>query len=135
MQYISGLSTHLHDLTRVDRYEDAVYAQFVALNQRIDKFYASISPLVPGARHLDATRALLVVHSLTLGATINLNLGYGQQDSSWSAKCVNAALYTVSILDDLDLESLCYLNPIMGVSPPFIHCLDPLLTVSFRTYG
>ena len=61
------------------------------------------------------TRDLLHTHSLAYAATIQLHKNFISSNASSNPKCLAAASAVVTILDNVNLSGLAFINPIMGV--------------------
>lgn len=92
-------------------------ASFVSLNTVLETFK---STLLPPNQLAQATpsmaRTLLVAHSITHAATIELHAIFAQSNPTSRQKRLSAAQTIVGIIAAVTLRDFAHLNPIMGVS-------------------
>jgi hypothetical protein len=92
------------------------YDRFVDFTKRVEKFYGTIAPVDSKITSVEGIRLLIAVRSLTLATMITLSSAREDLPRSWTEKCVNSAIATVSLFDNVDLDQLGYFNPFLGVS-------------------
>ena len=78
----------------------------------IDMFYGTIAPVTLGGSP-ESNAQLLVVHTYIRLATIRLGMF-----DSWKGKRLESALAIANMLDDIDVSSIGYMHPVVGVSQP-----------------
>ena len=94
----------------------AFRANFLALDQLMDKFHKYSTPLDQfQGLNPHATRDLLVTHSLAYTATIQLHKNFSSRNANSNRKCLDAASAVVTILNSTSLSEVVYMDPIMGV--------------------
>ncbi|PCH40360.1 hypothetical protein WOLCODRAFT_117137 [Wolfiporia cocos MD-104 SS10] len=89
-------------------------AEFVALDSIIDHFSNSLMPVNMSAG-LDATRRLLVTHTLARVATIQLHQRLREMEALTESKDVSAAKAAASLLDGVSMGQVGYISPILGL--------------------
>jgi len=92
----------------------------------IDKFHDTIAPVTLGGSP-ESNAQLLVVHTFIRLATIRLGIF-----DSWKGKRLESALAIANMLDDIDISSIGYMHPVVGVSHPSAKNALPCLTFPFR---
>lgn len=73
-------------------------------------FYGTIAPVTLGGSP-ESNAQLLVVHTYIRLATIRLGMF-----DSWKGKRLESALAIANMLDDIDVSSIGYMQPVVGVS-------------------
>lgn len=87
------------------------------LTNATETFAATLPPLVPsGDINVHALRNQIHAHTLVRMAFINLSIKFSASDISANARCVEAAIAMIKLLDDVDLVRLEILPPIIAVS-------------------
>ena len=76
----------------------------------IDKFHGTIAPVTLGGS-TESNAQLLVVHTYIRLATIRLGIF-----DSWKGKRLESALAIANMLDDIDVSTIGYMHPVVGVS-------------------
>ena len=92
-------------------------SQFVALDNRIEQFRASLPPLSQAtSMRPDVVRALLAIHTLCYCATIQLHSPFAQNHQPSNSKISAAANGAASVVQAIPMPQIVYVDPIMGVS-------------------
>lgn len=76
----------------------------------IDRFHSTIAPVTVGGSP-ESNAQLLVVHTYIRLATIRLGMF-----DSWKEKRLESALAVANMLDDVDVSTIGYMHPVVGVS-------------------
>lgn len=76
----------------------------------IDTFHSTIAPVTLGGSP-DSNAQLLVIHTYIRLATIRLGMF-----DSWKGKRFESALAVANMLDDVDISTIGYMYPVVGVS-------------------
>jgi len=112
------MSTDYRFTLDMERHEfDAFFETYTSLGNLLDKFRATLPPILrfdstTGA----ATGTLVVIHALAHAATIKLHDNFASTDPGSRQKCVAAAQAIVSLVGDTDPPGVSCFNPIVGVS-------------------
>lgn len=98
----------------------AFYAEFLALDQRIDDFKTQLFPLAVTAAAADILSENLrmhhLVHSLVHSATIQLHLPFSAHSEASRAKCLSAAMGIVDANVEARMGGLPAVHPLLAVS-------------------
>lgn len=98
----------------------AFYAEFLALDQRIDDFKTQLFPLAVTAAAADILSENLrmhhLVHSLVHSATIQLHLPFSAHSEPSRAKCLSAAMGIVDANVEARMDGLPCVHPLLAVS-------------------
>lgn len=110
--------TLIHDAACTPEERAMFYAEFLTLNQRIDQFLETASPVLAYDNNSSRRFPLIIVHSLANLATIRLNVS-----STWTTKSINAACAVVHLLDDFNLREIRFIHPMISVrlEQPYNH--------------
>ena len=76
----------------------------------IDRFHSTIAPVTVGGSP-ESNAQLLVVHTYIRLATIRLGMF-----DSWKGKRFESALAVANMLEDIDVSTIGYMHPVVGVS-------------------
>jgi hypothetical protein len=86
------------------------YDDLLRKSRVVDMFHGTIAPVTPSGPPENNAR-LLVVHTYIRFATIRLGIF-----DSWKGKRLESALAIANMLDDVDVSSIGYMHPAVGVS-------------------
>lgn len=106
-----------------------MYAGFLYIHERIDRFLDTVSPVESYTNNPARRFQLILVHCLANFATINLNVS-----PSWTCKSVDAATKIVHLLDSFELREIRFVHPIMGVSNSLTRFSPYVLTSLWAAY-
>ena len=92
-------------------------SQFVALDNRIDHFKATLPSLAQAtSMRPDVVRHLITIHMMCHCATIQLHTPFAQSHQPSHNKIIAAANMAASSLQTIPVPQLIYVDPITGVS-------------------
>ncbi len=89
----------------------------------------SLSPMVQQS-HQVARATLLIVKSLAHVAQVQLHHTFSAKDPNAHIKCLEFARQVLNYIPLIDGDDYAYLDPIMGVSLPFLLCVYSQFTYS-----
>ena len=115
----------------------AFRAEFLALDQLMDKFQNYLTPFEQFQGHIpNGTRDLLITHSLAYGATIQLHKNFASRNANSNKKCMAAASAMVMILHRANLSEPVSMDPITGVrATTGLYKFLPVLIPNYRRFG
>ena len=87
----------------------AYFDDLVRKSRVIDMFHGTVAPVTLGGSP-ESNAQLLVVHTYIRLATIRLGIF-----DSWKGKRFESALAIASMLDDIDVSTIGYMHPVVGV--------------------
>lgn len=106
--YLPRFTSFVKDLDLASK--KTYFDDLLSKSRVIDQFHGTIAPVTSGGSPESNTQ-LLVVHTYIRLATIRLGIF-----DSWKAKRLEAAMATANMLDAVDLSSIGYICPAVGVS-------------------
>jgi hypothetical protein len=95
------------------------YADFVAVDQRIDEFKSQIAPIERVPRH--DVPLVHLAYCLANGATIQLHATFSSQNTASRAKCLSSAMAVVRANQAAHAHEFIYTNAILGVCFQFCY--------------
>lgn len=115
----------------------AYFDDLLRKSRVIDRFHSTIAPVTLGGSS-ESNGQLLVVHTYIRLATIRLGMF-----DSWKGKRFESALAVANMLDDVDVSTIGYMHPVVGVSeyPPtqdtliYYFSLETFHSCSPRAFG
>ncbi len=92
-------------------------ATVVGFDGSIERFKQILPPIErPNPLSADTAHYLLVIHCLCQSATIQLHRGFAARSSTSMTKCLTAANSIIRTVQAVGVQSIQFVNPIIGVS-------------------
>ncbi|PSR71038.1 hypothetical protein PHLCEN_2v13086 [Hermanssonia centrifuga] len=102
--------------TYLDRSSTGYEATVVGFDGSIERFKQILPPIErPNPLSADTAHYLLVIHCLCQSATIQLHRGFAARSSTSMTKCLTAANSIIRTVQAVGVQSIQFVNPIIGV--------------------